>query len=371
MWVVRNYYHVSRRVLVNVQNVVALAFGTKVEILFHVELGPGDPNRSRSVTIRVASVSHLFTAAPTTSLLIKMNTADYVSLNEIYVHDPKLFKSKNLKGFVKTYKIDDKFLVKRGSVWFVCARWVQSNITSFVTKLDDVDHAKSKQFFQVQSTLEKYRVKSFNPVNYNMDSTCVKFFMQEGVRTPYFTKKGLLKIMVLFNDVDDKVFDWLDSLVYGGLKPQLENVGNVLEMVTMDHPPIIKKDNGRVRLSYHAYSVNAEDSVVDFRKVFDVKKEQHLDHNFADYECPVFRQIKLNFEKGLLEAQNAYEQKIKDLKHEKVVHHLKQELEKEKSLKDQAISLTQSFIPAQCKASRSPVIDGAKPEGILKPSKIR
>ncbi|ADO00442.1 hypothetical protein WIV_gp098 [Wiseana iridescent virus] len=295
---------------------------------------------------------------------------DYITLSELYVYDSKLFKTKNLKSFLRTFKIQEGDTVKlKGNKIGIKKGWVKKNIPSFNLKLEEIKERESINFFEVALTLEKYKCKTFNPINLNLDSTTVKYFLKEEKRTPYFTRKGLIKIMVLYNDLPDYIFEWINELNNGLLKPQLNNLKNVMEMVNLNHPPIIKKTDGVLSLSNHVYNVNTEDIIVDFKRIGDLKNEPNLSTVLNEYKCPVYSQLQLNLEKVLKEAKLDYQNSIKELKQERVIQHLQQELEKEKSLKDQMLSLHQSFIPMSIKPSPSQCSPTTK--SVLKPSKIQ
>src|SRR5574344_1911152 len=126
---------------------------------------------------------------------------DYITLNEIYIYNPKLFKVKNLKSFVKNHKIQENDMVLKGAkILGIKKNWVKKNIPSFNLKLEEFNY--NDGFFEVIPTLEQYlpKIKTFNPITLNLDSTTVKYFIKEGERTPYFNKKGYMKIKILYND---------------------------------------------------------------------------------------------------------------------------------------------------------------------------
>lgn len=314
---------------------------------------------------------------------------DYITLDEIYIYNSKLFKTKNLKSFIKHHKIQENDMVTTTSsksnnkILGIKKIWVKKNIPSFNLKLEEL---KNDQFFEVISTLEKYipKTKTFNPANLNLDSTMVKYFAQEGKRVPYFTQKGYIKIKILFNDFDDLNYVWLSELINGKLQPHLDNLENILEMLNLKHAPILKNINGDLVLSNHIYNINKNDIIVDFKRVGNLKKEPNLKNVIEDYKCPLYSQLQINFNTELKEAENNFNIKLKELKQEKVIQHLQQELDKEKSLKDQVLSLTQSFIPmstiGEIKPSPSPYINQNNHNsptlktsgfGKLKPSKIQ
>ena len=307
---------------------------------------------------------------------------DYITLSEIYIYNSKLFKTKNLKSFVRNHKIQENDMVKlKANKIGIKKNWLKKNLPSFNLKLLEISENKEIDFFEVLPTLEKYSCKIFNPITLNLDSTMVQYFIKEGKRTPYFTKKGLVKIMVLFNDIPEHTFNWMYELINGRMQSQIDNLTNVLEMVNLNHIPIVKNINGKMVLPNHTYTIDKDDIVVDFKRIGDLKKEKDLNVSIEDYKCPLFSQFQTNFKKGLDEAEHQFNLKIKELKQEKVIQHLQQELEKEKCLKDQAISLTQSFIPGfntaidngDIKPSPSPYNPPAKTisGGKLKPSKIQ
>jgi hypothetical protein len=305
---------------------------------------------------------------------------DNINLNEIYIHDSKLFKAKNLKSFIKNHKIQEHDMVKlKGNKIGIKRSWIKKNIPSFNLKLEEMSDPESINYFEVGPALEKYGCKTFNPISLNLDSTTVKYFIKEDKRTPYFTRKGLIKIMVLFNALQENIFDWMYELNNGCLQSQTNNLLNVSEMVNLNHTPIVKQVGGEAVLSNHIYNVNNQDIIVDFKRIGDLKKEPNLKLVLEDYKCPLYSQMQLNFEKSLHEAEANFNNKLKELKQEKVIQHLQQELDKEKSLKDQVLSLTQSFMPmsminGDIKPSPSPYISNnspAKTLSKLKPSKIQ
>ena len=274
---------------------------------------------------------------------------DYITLYEIYIHNPKLFKSKNLKCFIKNHKVQDHdiVLLKHNKIG-IKKGWIKKHLPSFDLELKEIEEEEKYKYFEVSTTLEKYGCKTFNPITLNVDSTMVKFFLKEGKRTPYFTYKGVIKTMVLFNTLPDVCFDWIQELINGRLKTSIDNLENVSEMVNLVHIPIIKNNNfpdGKLVLSDHVYSLSNEDIVVDFKRIGDLKNEPILESVVDDYKCPLYTQLQTNFQNRLKELERNFELQLRELKQEGVIQLLQQELEKEKSLKDQAITLTQSFIP--------------------------
>jgi uncharacterized protein (DUF2249 family) len=317
---------------------------------------------------------------------------DYITLNEIYISNPKLFTTKSLKSFIRNHKIQDINMVTKGNkILGIKKSWIKKNIGSFNLKLETLNDKNSVNFFEVIPTLEKYipKIKTFNPINLNLDSTMVKYFACEGKRIPYFTKKGLIKIKILFNDVENQTYEWFSELINGKLQPYINNIENVIEMVNSNHPLIIKNINGNMTLSNHIYNIDNDDIILDFKRLADLKKETNLKIVAEDYKCPLYSQLQTNFIKKLKEVETNFNIQIKELKQEKVIEHLKQELDKEKSLKDQVLSLTQSFnpfgitttngdvkpslspcIPVQNKHN-SPISKTLSSLGKLKPSKIK
>jgi len=314
---------------------------------------------------------------------------DHITLTEIYVYNPKLFKNKNLRSFIKNHKIQEHDTVKlKTNKIAIKQSWVKKNLPTFNLKLREMNNEVSG-FFEVKSILDKYQCKAFNPTNLNLDSTMVTYFLRDNKRTPYFNHKGLIKVMVHFNDLDENIFKWIHELSYGSLQSQVDNLHNILEMVHLKHIPIIKNINGRMVLSNQiVYNVTTSDIIADFKRVGDLKKEPNLASVIDEYKCPVYTQFQNGFRQELEDAENKFNSALKELKQEKVIQHLRQELDKEKSLKDQMFSLTQSFIPMmndnQLKPSFSPEINSfirsEKPlpdskrsdfSGKLKPSKIQ
>lgn len=295
---------------------------------------------------------------------------DYITLTEIYIYNPKLFKTKNLNSFVKSNKIQEVEITKlKSNKLGIKTSWVKKNLPSFSLKLKSAaDIETSDEFFEVQSTLEKYKCKNFNPLNFNLDSSMVQYFDKDGQRVPYFNKKGLIKINMHFNDFEEDVFNWIHNLYSGQLRSHLHNLHNIIEMCNLDHVPIAKHVNGSVELCTRVYSVDDDDVMVDFKRIGDLKKEKNLKEVVAKYKCPLYSLLELNFKRKVENLEKDFESKIKELKQEKQIAHLQQELDKEKSLRDQAVSLTQSFIPP---ANSSEFIDKErKHSDILKPSKI-
>lgn len=284
---------------------------------------------------------------------------DYISLKEIYIYNSKLFKNKNFNNFIRNHKIQENDIVtKKHKILGIKKNWIKKNLPSFDLKLIEYKDIKLTHFYEVETTLKKYNFKTFNPIILNMDSSMVKYFIKEGKRTPYFTKKGLIKIEVLSNSIHDNIFNWIYELVNGQLQSQIDNLENIVEMINLKHPPIVKNINGELVLSNHIYDINKEDIIIDFKRINDLKKENNLNRKIEDYKCPLYSQLQYIFNKDIEEVKNNFQIQIKELKQEKVIQHLQQELDKEKSLKDQAITLTQSFIPMsairEIKRSQSP-----------------
>lgn len=309
---------------------------------------------------------------------------DYITLNEIYVYNPTLFKTKNLKSFIKNYKVHENDIVKlKHNKVGIKKNWIKKNIPSFNLKLEEMSEEESFKYFEVSLTLEKYGCKTFNPINLNLDSTMIKYFLKENQRTAYLTHKGLIKIMILFNALPDNIFNWIRELTSGKLQSNVDNLGNIVEMANLNHIPIVKNVHDNIILSNHIYNINIDDIVIDFKRINDFKKESNLKLVINDYKCPLYSQLRENFQKGLEEAKKNFDNKLQELKQEGIIQHLQQELEKEKSLKDQALTLTQSFIPSiineknkqspspYVESHNSPVLKSSTNFGKLKPSKIQ
>ena len=270
---------------------------------------------------------------------------EYVTLAEIYIHDSNLFKHKNLKSFIKTRNIQDHDMVKlKGNKIALLNSWVAKNLPSFNLQLQDTQ-SQSEGWYEVYPILEKNKVKQFNPITLNLDSSMVTYFYKESKRVPYFNYKGLVKIMMHFNNFDQNIFDWIHELQNGSLQPHVSNLHDITEMANLVCVPVIKNVNGVPALCERVFNVDMDDVVVDFRKLGKLKKEADLQKVIDEYKCPIYAQLQLDFEKRLKEGEKNFNNAIKELKQEKVIQHLQQQLDKEKSLKDQALSLTQSFIP--------------------------
>ncbi|AHL67611.1 hypothetical protein DH26_gp122 [Chloriridovirus anopheles1] len=277
-----------------------------------------------------------------------------------------MFKNKNLKSFVKNNKIDEHDVVHlKNNKIGITYTWIKKNLPKFTLNLPPLNDIKQQELVEVKPTLEKYKCKSFNPVLLNLDSSSVQYYFVDKERTPFFTKKGLIKIMVLFNQLDDKIYDWITELHDGELKPHCENLPNVKEMVNLAHPPLIKNVGGNMTLHPNGlFDISLDDVVIDFKHVNDYKK----DLDIVKWKCPLFSQIQKKCKEEINSVEKSFEERLKELKQEKTIEVLKKELDKEKSLKDQALSLTQSFIPLP-KVSESPA--ESKTPVFLKPSKIK
>lgn len=289
-------------------------------------------------------------------------THQIITLTELYIYDRSLFKIKNLKSFLKTHKVPEHDVSRlKGNKIGVTSAWVKKNLPQF--KLNLLDPTSSTEpVFDVKTILEKYKCKNFNPILLNLDSSTVKYYLVSDERTPFFTKKGLIKIMVLFDQFDDNIYEWVSELWEGDLKTCVTNLSNVKEMVSADHPPIVKKDK-----KGNIYDISLDDTIIDFKHIHDYK----MDNDLSKWKCPLFSQVLNLCQQKIRETETIYENQVKELKQDKMIQVLKQELDKEKSLKDQALSLTQSFVPHRFIASpehhESPQIKTP----ILKPSKIK
>lgn len=257
-----------------------------------------------------------------------MENTQYITLTELYIFNPAIFESKYLNNFLRTFKISEDDMVKlKGNQVGIKCDWVRKNIPSFNFNLtiptDD-------RYFEVKTVLEKYNCKSLNPISLRLDSTMVKYFLKESQRTPYFTVKGLIKIMVYYNDLDDVIFDWIYELNNGDLKPQQNNLNNIIEMVKLNHPPIVKKNT--MELS-GLCSFETGDTVVDFRRVGDFKKQKPT--TLSEYKCPIYSQVESHFQTTLKELQTEFNHKLN-------IQTLQHELEKEKM---KQVQLSQSLTP--------------------------
>lgn len=303
---------------------------------------------------------------------------DYISLQEIYVYNSTLFKPKSLKSFLRTQPITEDDYIKKGSKIEIKAAWVKQHMPAFDQTLQTFTtftNEKSK-VFEVSSI-----IKNFNPIQLNMDSSCVKYLSKDGKRTPFFTIKGYIKAMALHNTIPDQTLAWISELMYGRLQQHLDSLEDVVEMVSAQHVPIVKVINDEWMLSDTSVT-EYSDVVVDFRKVGQLKKEQDKNINALEkYKCPIYKQMKTSFDKRVEEVQIAFKTQLKEIEQKHVIQSLHQELDKEKSLKDQAISLTQSFVPNFDKRLISPIdsppcgkraIQVATPngKGSLRPSKM-
>lgn len=299
---------------------------------------------------------------------------EYVTLTELYVFDKKPFK-KNLKSFIKTFKVSesDMVVLKAGKVG-IKKNWIKKNIPSFNLNLEEFKQVHEKEYFNVKVVLEKYRCKNFNPISLNLDSTTVKYFKFEGCRTPFFTIKGLMKIMVLFNDISGNIYNWIYELSSGKLVPYTHNLHNVVQMVTSNHIPVFKKINNRL-VPTQLYDVDGLNDlfVVDFKKMGELDELKNID-DFEKYKCPLFSCLQNKYLKDTKDLENRFNSAIKEIKQEKIIEHLQTQLENEKCLKDQVLSLTQSFIPYQKEGKIDPPKQlkvSSSPGCLLKPSKIK
>lgn len=297
---------------------------------------------------------------------------EYITLTELYIFNQKLFK-KNLRSFLKNFKVseNDMVTIKPGKIG-IKKTWVKKNIPSFNLKLEDYSPDSSNYYFQVKTILGKYNLKNFNPINLNMDSTMVKYFNFEGCRTPFFTKKGLNKIKVLYNDIPDDIYIWIEELLNGSLKSSLKNLNNVTEMVNLDHIPVFKVIGSDVVQSqlYELEDLNNM-TIVDFKRLGDLKNEKDLSEAIERYKCPGYSFLQNQYIKHLKKVEENFNNSVKELKQEKVIEQLQQQLEKEKCLKDQVLSLTQSFIPNFKEDQQKPLPKSSPSVGLLKPSKIK
>jgi hypothetical protein len=274
--------------------------------------------------------------------------AEFITLYEIYVHNPKLFKNKNLKSFIKLNDISDNDVCtsidgrSKGNIG-ISKKWVKKNLPTLSLTIPSIDSdflkVSGKHYFEAQTTLAKYGVKKFNPTIFNFDFTSVEYFLKDNQRTPYLTRKGLHKLMIIYNDIPDQVYSWIDELIDGGLQSHHLNLPNVVEMVNTVCIPAMREVDGKMILKQGVYSLERSDVLVDFRRIADLKTDNgSVQHKLDEYKCPVFAQLQTMHEQIVREAEQR-------LKQEKKIQRLEQELEMEKSLKNQVLSLTQSFVP--------------------------
>lgn len=281
----------------------------------------------------------------------------YISLTEIYITDRHLFKSKNLKNFLTAHSVPELAVRKIKGKLHISLEWVKKNLPSFKTSLPDVavigSRAGEDEFFEIKSTLAAIGGKYFNPITLNFDSTHIKYFSHSTSRIPYFTKKGLIKVKMFLNNYDDSIFAWIDELERGQLKEDRHNLQNVKEMLLCKFPPVLKNTpKGSVVVSSdNVFDVSLDDVIVNFKSIGNLRQElkvstlKGMDQLASKYRCPLYAKLQEEFQAKMKELKIKHENQIKDLKQEKIVHTLEQELEKEKSLKIQALTLTQSFVP--------------------------
>ena len=313
---------------------------------------------------------------------------EYITLHEIYIHNPKLFKNKNLKGFIKTYKVEPNDMDKlKNNKIGIKLSWIKEKIPSFDDNLKFYDKKKhSFKFFDAKKILEKYGCKTFNPIKFNLNSSMVQYFfthsdLEHSERKPYFTWKGLFKIMVFYSDISENTLRWIFELEHGNLKLQKDQLNNIVEMVNSQHTPIIRIVDDRMITLDHFYDINNDDIIIDFKKIHDFKTEIDL-KTIDTFKCPLYSQLQKNFRNDLKEAEKNYEIKLKEINQEKVIQYYQQELKKEKSLKDQMVLLTQSLIPHlneeykptsshSLEKERKPTLSSSSEKVCLKPSKIK
>lgn len=287
---------------------------------------------------------------------------DYVSLEELYVHAPNAFKARNLKGFVvANHLAEEDWKILKGKRLVVSAAWVRDRMPDFKLCLEPApeDNAQDRRFFKVRKVLDDYGVKSFNPMTMRLTSSEIQYFDCDGVRTPYFTVKGLLKVKVSFNDVPNNLWEWFVELFQGDLTSQIDNLENVKEMVKIKHAPLMRKVGDRTVLIDHVYDIRKDDVVADFKRVAALKRDVVVGKDVQGYTCPLFDKLRSAFEASVEHR----DQKMRELKQEKALSHLKQELEREKSLRE----LTTSFAPPRAHLNPS---QSSEPRPSLKPSKI-
>jgi hypothetical protein len=145
-------------------------------------------------------------------------------------------------------------------------------------------------------------------------------------------------------------------------------------MVTSNHIPVFKKINNRL-VPTQLYDVDGLNDlfVVDFKKMGELDELKNID-DFEKYKCPLFSCLQNKYLKDTKDLENRFNSTIKEIKQEKIIEHLQTQLENEKCLKDQVLSLTQSFIPCQKEGKIDPTKQlkvSSSPGCLLKPSKIK
>lgn len=298
---------------------------------------------------------------------------EYISLIELYITDRTLFKTKSLKGFLTTHKVPESAVQKIKSKLHISSAWIKKHLPSFNTSLPESPKSRKSpkspkspesggvgEFFEINSTLADIGAKRFNPIAFNFDSTHIKYFSnptEKGSRIPYFTQKGLIKAKMVLNNYEDCIFAWINELERGQLKEEKHNLHNVQAMLVCKTPPILKKTPNGLDVLDNVFDVGLNDVIVNLKTVGDLRralkaaKPEEVDALVSKYRCPVYNKLQEEFQTQLKELRINHENQIKELKQEKIVHSLQQELEKEKSLKIQALSLTQSFIPHSIKVA--------------------
>jgi hypothetical protein len=176
---------------------------------------------------------------------------------------------------------------------------------------------------------------------------------------------------MFLNNYDDSIFAWINELERGQLKEDKHNLHNVKEMLLCKFPPILKNTPKGLGLSDNVFDVSLDDVIVNFRTIGDLHQDMKVstpsgvDQLASKYRCPLYTKLQEEFQVKMKELKIKHENQIKDLKQEKIVHTLEQELDKEKSLKIQALALTQSFVP------NGEVVGRCLPGGQTVPHSIR
>lgn len=254
----------------------------------------------------------------------------HVSLAELYVYDSSLFKkSKHLNAFVKLHAVPAEDVVKlNGGKLAVTASWVASNITDFVLSLPRL----GTNLVEAKTALAAYGCKSFNPHVFNLDSTMIVYLDVEKARVPYLTPRGVAKLALYFNKCDAKILDWVVELQSGGLSGFVDRLEAAKCM--FGKPVFARRRGDKFEVCDNIVEMSTQDIVVDRRAISDLREELRLDPKRQDVEkhsCKLFTRL-----------QTLHAEQLRELDFKKTVCKLEMELEKEKSLKDQALSLTQS-----------------------------
>ncbi|ABF82058.1 hypothetical protein MIV028R [Invertebrate iridescent virus 3] len=279
----------------------------------------------------------------------------YITLVELYIYDCNLFKSKNLKSFYKVHRVPEGDIVPKrrgGQLAGVTKSWVETNLVHFPLWLSEWDETRwgVLNHYPLESWLEK-NVSSkvpVNPVMWNFDSECLVYFFHNGRRTPFLTPKGVVKLQVFYNLMSGKEVEWFYEISNGFLKPHLHQLSNVRELVRLKHAPVVVGAGGPRLVTEGVYSLRDDDFVVDCSQIAAVKRaiERGESHqSLRKYQCPLFVALTDKFQDTVKLVEKKFEVQLNELKAETTIQVLREQLRQEKKLKEQVLSLTQSFIP--------------------------